>query len=138
MQWRTPEFPHVYAMLEQTLLERVLRFKTNLVSYAEAVYLIVCTATDSLQLETRSLESLLHESLFRSYLCLLDFRPSDHSAAHVAVACIRSSLSFVKTEPQRCAIADFLSTLDNNSINHHKSTTKTLVDLIDYRVQEVD
>jgi len=55
--------------MERAILEK-LSFKTNFISTAEAVYLIVCTFSEIESVEKGSLDKLLQEALFRSYLCL--------------------------------------------------------------------
>lgn len=72
LRWEDAEkFDHIYPKLESDLLASVLRFKIDWVSYAEAVYNIVCTATDCLMLEQGTLFTLLNEALYRTYICLL-------------------------------------------------------------------
>lgn len=71
LHWKTDDYPHIYSMLESTLLERALRFKTNHVSPAEAISLIVSSAADFLGIRPDSLTKLMQQAIFRSYVCLL-------------------------------------------------------------------
>ena len=59
----------LYPILEKQILEEGLRFKTNFLSGAESIYLIVCSFTHlSKTIEGNWLEKLLQEAIFYSYL----------------------------------------------------------------------
>ena len=59
----------LYPILEKQILEVGLRFKTNFMSGAESIYLIVCSFTHlSKTIEANWLEKLLQEAIFYSYL----------------------------------------------------------------------
>ena len=67
----TIEWPSgLYGLLESSILEGV-KFKTDFVSGAQAIFEIICTYSDKLDInEYSELNRLLQESLFRSYICI--------------------------------------------------------------------
>ena len=67
--WSSPERGDVYPLLEGEIL-KALKFKTNFISTAEIIFLIVCTFERIEGVEAHYLDKLLQEALFRSYLCL--------------------------------------------------------------------
>ena len=61
----------LYALLEKQILEEALRYKTNFVSGAEVIYQIACTFAEVNDIRDHAtLEPLIQEALFRSYLSL--------------------------------------------------------------------
>ena len=67
----------LYALLEQRILESSLRWKTNLQTVAGFIYELFCThrmlymgvGCEDGTASSRSMDKLLQESLFRSYIC---------------------------------------------------------------------
>lgn len=59
--------PDLYRLLEREMLTS-LRYKTNPVSPAEVIYLVICGFR---QLVPADIEAILKEALYRSYICLL-------------------------------------------------------------------
>ena len=61
----------VYVHLERSILSEGLRFKTDFVSSAQAIFETLCTYVEVSEMKDHEgLEKLLHEALFRSYICL--------------------------------------------------------------------
>lgn len=67
----------LYVLLEQRILEASLRWKTNLQTVAGFIYELFCTHRVMFNMDqqadsetaNRSMDKLLQESLFRSYIC---------------------------------------------------------------------